>query len=294
MIRKYVVVISMLFFVIPSVFCVFGDSGHVRVTIPDFPVTVNGAVFDDQYYSEYPLLRYNDIVYFPLTYLQTPALNIETEWTAEKGLVVSKCNPETPRVFSYYETQFLKEDPWIDGVYWQFQMASISNSKITINGKEIDHRSEPYPFLHFRGVNYFPLTWKYVVDELGCSYSFDEETGLTIGTDAFFYTANGDSSINDDGSFSSIENETHYVKGDLRISIDTKNARLLGPMARNLSIVSGGTEIRPEGYFGYYQKNGPLFTVEGDYIYTVYYTHPDIREVRPCKINIQTGEILDL
>lgn len=44
----------------------------------------------------------------------------------------------------------------------------------------IDNSKAPYPLLHFQDTDYFPLTWHYVVEELGWRYSFDAENGLVI------------------------------------------------------------------------------------------------------------------
>ena len=51
---------------------------------------------------------------------------------------------------------------------------------ITVNGKSIDNSKEEYPLLVFRDVTYFPLTWRFAVDEFGWNYTFDGKTGLNI------------------------------------------------------------------------------------------------------------------
>ena len=43
----------------------------------------------------------------------------------------------------------------------------IGNTDITVNGKTINNDEEPYPLLVFRDVTYFPLTWRFAVDEFG-------------------------------------------------------------------------------------------------------------------------------
>lgn len=252
--------------------------------IPSFPVTLNELKFSSSDQEKYTLLVYRNITYFPMTHYQSNLLNLDTNWTAENGLVISKGNSGTPKEFAYNAPASKKNS--------KIQTATIIDSKVTVNGKVIDNTKEPYPLLLFRNVTYFPLTWRFAVEEFGWNYTFDSKAGLNIRADNFFYTANGDSGRAADGSFFSVENETHYIKGDLRISLATKMARLIGPLSQNLYIVKNGVETRPMGYFGYYQKNGPLFMIDGDFLSTTYYTDPDARDSQPCRVNVETGEIL--
>lgn len=293
MFRKYMIMVLAVAMVASSSVCAFGASGasrasraskQVTATIPGFPVTLNELKFDNNDQEKYPLLVYRNITYFPMTYYQSNLLNLNTSWTAEGGLVITKGNPDTPKEFAY-ETPTSQKNS-------KTQTAAIIDAKVTVNGKVIDNTKEPYPLLLFRNITYFPLTWRFAVEEFGWSYNFDNKTGLHIRADNFFYTANGDSYKSDSGEFLSVNNETHYIKGDLRIYITTRTARLLGPIPQNLYIIKNGVEIRPKGYFGYFQKNGPLFSIDGSYISTTYYTDPDTRNSQPCRVNIETGQIL--
>lgn len=199
-------------------------------------------------------------------------------------MVIKKGNSETPKEFSY-EVPASKKNS-------KTQTATIIGSKVTVNEKVIDNTKEPYPLLLFRDITYFPLTWRFAVEEFGWNYTFDNKAGLNIRADNYFYTANGDSYKDAAGGFVSVKNETHYIKGDLEIHINTATVRLLGPTPNNLIIKKNGNEIRPEGYFGYYQKNGPLFAIDGSYISTTYYTDPDTRNAQPCRVNVETGQVL--
>lgn len=283
MFRKCVITVLTVAMVASSFICAFGASKQVAATIPSFPVTLNELRFANNDHEKYPLLVYRNITYFPMTYFQSNLLNLNTSWTSNGGLVINKGNSETPKVFSY-ETPVSKKNS-------KTQNATIIDSKVTVNGKVIDNRNEPYPLLLFRDITYFPLTWRFSVEEFGWNYTFDNKVGLNIRADNYFYTANGDSYKTDSGVFVSVDNEAHYIKGDLRIYITTETTRL-GPVPGNLHIIKNGIETRPEGYYGYYQKNGPLFDIDGNYIRTTYYTDPDARNSQPCKVNIETGEIL--
>lgn len=64
-------------------------SGDVQASFPVFPVSVNGTVLDVSH-SEYPLLIYNDITYFPMTRNNTAALGLSVHWEAGSGLSIQK------------------------------------------------------------------------------------------------------------------------------------------------------------------------------------------------------------
>lgn len=64
-------------------------AADVAVTLPDFPVTLNGTAIDNSY-RQYPLLVYKNITYFPMTYYDCRFLGVETEWTQQNGLKIEK------------------------------------------------------------------------------------------------------------------------------------------------------------------------------------------------------------
>ena len=213
MFRKCMITALTIALVASSFVCVFGASKRVTAGIPSFLVTLNELKFNNGDYEKYPLLVYQDITYFPMTYYQSNLLNLNTSWTAGGGLVITKGNPDMPKEFAYEKPASIKNS--------KTQAATIIDSKVTVNGKVIDNRNEPYPLLLFRDITYFPLTWRFAVEEFGWNYTFDNKVGLNIRADNHFYTANGDSYKTDSGVFASVDNETHYIKGDLRIYITT-------------------------------------------------------------------------
>ncbi|WBW50242.1 hypothetical protein O6R05_01485 [Peptoniphilus equinus] len=297
MIKKCIAVLVMALLFLASPLAVFAADVSVSATIPDFPVNLNGIEFkpnvptnfnglefnpDED--AQYPLLVYKDITYFPMTTFHSTILNVNTNWTSSDGLVIDKGQWDVPKQFAYDKPRPSKNK--------KNQRAKIVTEKVTVNGKVFDTENEPYPLLFFRDITYFPLTWRFAVDEFGWDYTFDAKKGLNIRADNYFYTAKGDSGRAADGGYLTVPNETHYIHGDLEIHLVKQFSRLLGPMSRNLSIVKDTTEIKPEAYFAYYQKNGPLFTLDGNFIHTTYYTDPDKRDARLCKVNIKTGEII--
>lgn len=64
-------------------------AGTVHVTLPAFDVYVNGQQVANAA-AKYPVMVYNDITYFPMTWNYTQALALETRWDAEVGFVVRK------------------------------------------------------------------------------------------------------------------------------------------------------------------------------------------------------------
>lgn len=151
----------------------FGDQAlkSVRVTLPAFKVTINGELYDNSY-SEYPLIVYRDITYFPMTYSDCRFLGLESYWKGDlQGLFI-----ETTGVTAAY-------NPYRTSVKnSRFQAAAIPAFPITVNGKAIDNSRAEYPLLTFRDITYFPLTWDFGVNEFEWDYSFDENSGLIINS----------------------------------------------------------------------------------------------------------------
>lgn len=147
---------------------VHAAGGYVNVVLPSFKVTLNGTVIENET-SRYPLLVYKDITYFPMTYFDCRFLGLESVWDNENGLKIAQT-----------------------GLNWEYRgypaggrnnksyRAAVATFAIEVNGKKIDNAREEYPLLVFRDVTYFPLTWRFAVEEFGWEYSFDEKNGLAI------------------------------------------------------------------------------------------------------------------
>ncbi|NLN86167.1 MAG: DUF5050 domain-containing protein, partial [Syntrophomonadaceae bacterium] len=140
----------------------------VPVTLPAFNVTLNGVEIDNDR-SSYPLLVYKDITYFPMTYYDSRFLGLESSWNAQRGLAVVK----TGATWDYHP--YRSNSPHLNAY-----TAQVAGFSITVNGQKVDNHGEEYPLLLFRNVTYFPLTWRFAVDEFGWEYSFDSAGGLVI------------------------------------------------------------------------------------------------------------------
>lgn len=142
--------------------------------IPVCSVRLSGQSVDN-HYRQYPLLQYRDIVYFPMTYHDCRFLGVSTDWNGNTNtLTITKEN--------------------ISGAYrnynWEWKNSKsnkidICKFNIIVNGKVIDNSKEKYPLITFRDVTYFPLTWRFAVDEFGWEYSYDDKNGLVIDADNY-------------------------------------------------------------------------------------------------------------
>jgi hypothetical protein len=275
----------------------------ITVSIPQFNVTLNGIEYNAQesrveyngmvYYSrqenqqtfrdeQYPLLVYRGITYFPMTYFKCRLLNLNSSWTHESGLTINVGDSTRWNDFEFETRDTKNRDSYT---------ANIAAGPIVVNGRNIDNANEPYPLLLFRDVTYFPLTWRFAVEEFGWDYKFNEKDGLTINADSSFL----------------IREEhivTVYSRGDLRIWIER---RILGhavPDSANLYISKGGAIQRVgekgEDYFGdyfggvemdiYSMGDKMLFNVQDNWIYT-YHASSLTAQPAPCRVNINTHEI---
>ncbi len=146
-----------------------GQSSSVKITLPNFKVTMNGEVVNNDY-SKYPLIVYNNITYFPMTYSDCRYLGIESTWKGNKeGLLVDATG--VTAAYNPYKSSSKNSRSYT---------AKIPSFPIKVNGKAIDNSKEQYPLLSFRDITYFPMTWKYGVEQFGWDYSFDGKNGLVI------------------------------------------------------------------------------------------------------------------
>jgi len=142
---------------------------YADITIPAFDITINGGKIENTN-AKYPCILYNNITYFPMTYSGARSLGLSSDWNTLSGLVIKKTGTE-PSVCEFEQSPVSNSSG---------ETATIATGKITVNGSSIDNSYEEYPLLLFRDVTYFPLTWRFAVEEFGWSYSFSTERGLEI------------------------------------------------------------------------------------------------------------------
>lgn len=129
---------------------------HEKVSLPTFDVTFNGQLVSSDA-RQYPLIVYKDITYIPMTYYDTRFLGLATDWNNETRTISIK----------KADTSFAYRDYSSDKTNKKSDKAEICSFNIVVNGKAIDNKKEEYPLLVYRDVTYFPLTWRFAVDEFG-------------------------------------------------------------------------------------------------------------------------------
>lgn len=143
-------------------------AANVRVSLPDYAITLNGMTVDNAH-RQYPLLMYQGMTYFPLTYDDSRFMGLETSWTENEGLTV-----EQTGVSAIYREKAAGKN---NRTGW----AEIVDFPITIHGEKVESGSK-YPFLNYQGVTYLPLEWHYSTELFGWEQHFDRKQGLTLST----------------------------------------------------------------------------------------------------------------
>ena len=143
------------------------------VVIATPEVLVNEVALD-HLNSTYPLLQYNNIVYFPLTYAYGQVLGFGVDYAPETGLAIYSA-PVGENDLGQYA---LGEDatPYVGGTPVQ---ASTSTMPILLNSDDISTQGE-WPCLFFNDIAYLPFTWTYMYDGLGIMYTFQEDPAALI------------------------------------------------------------------------------------------------------------------
>jgi len=143
---------------------------EVLVEIPEFDVSVNGHIIDTQH-SQYPVLRYNGITYFPMTSDYLNGIGLKLTFSNESGLTI-----KSGAISGTFTENFLGASNKL-GAKTSAQIASF---RISVNDKIIDNNTEEYPILSYKNVTYFPMTWRFAVTEFGWQTKWDDNTGFGI------------------------------------------------------------------------------------------------------------------
>ncbi|WP_051621016.1 DUF5050 domain-containing protein [Paenibacillus sp. UNC451MF] len=173
--KKTIVFFGMLLIGLSSssqVLDVQANAVQVQVSIPTFPIAVNGTYMDVNH-NEYPPLLYKDVTYSPMTWKNTSALGLSVSWDAVGGLSLQKKDACTP-----LEQDLVPQT--ISYEYDTIQTAELTPFSVQVNGKSVDNVKEMYPILLFRNITYFPMTWRFTHDEFGWKTSWNTTRGLSI------------------------------------------------------------------------------------------------------------------
>ncbi len=151
----------------------------VAVTIPEFPVTVNDQVMENLH-NQYPLLLYKDITYFPMAYDYASFLGVKANWYKEsfvydKSVLFVGVAENRTSELKISSTNIPNKRRYNANVVEYGIALNTTNPK-----KYLNNLKEEYPILNFRGVTYFPMTWRFAVEEFGWKYSYEQQSGLRI------------------------------------------------------------------------------------------------------------------
>lgn len=207
---KFLALMSALLLLLQSSVLAANTGATVTVTLPTFAVTLNDTKIDSAH-SEYPLIVYRDITYFPMTYHASRFLHLKSSWY--------QTEPKGTLFVGYSDAS---EDTWIDtpaaGRNASTAKATVADYQIAVNTVDksefLDNSAEPYPLLNFRGVTYFPLTWRFAAEEFGWDYRFDTKTGLSIRSTEQFRPELEDSLLANSAPSAALVQKTYFYSAD--------------------------------------------------------------------------------
>ncbi|MBP1992739.1 YHYH domain-containing protein [Paenibacillus eucommiae] len=140
----------------------------LQASLPTYKITINDTEVDNAY-AKYPVLQYKNITYFPMTWEYTQALGIKVDWKKETGFSIAKTDAKASNFTQQKDSYNSSSANYI------FKYPAYN---VTINGSWLDNYNEEYPVMVYKEITYFPMTWKFAVDELGLTINYDSAQGL--------------------------------------------------------------------------------------------------------------------
>lgn len=147
--KKWCLILTLMLMLLVMLIPSIASAAEVDIETVHFHVVINGHRVENNY-RKYPLIFYNSITYFPMTYNDCAYLGISNTWSPEKGNIIEKAAP-----FGFYDDSL---DPLNQGTEVKGK-AKIVTSPVTILGTQLNNEAEQYPILSYKDVLYFPLTW---------------------------------------------------------------------------------------------------------------------------------------
>ena len=168
--RKFIIILlAMLSLCISAA---YGEIEDIDVSIVEFDIYVNDTkILTEE--SQYPALIYNNITYFPLTYDYLSALGLSLKFSGSEGLSIKRKEP-----MKALNQKFLGSNNKLGSK----EKAGIADFKISVNGNQVDNSNEVHPILIYKNITYFPMTWRFAVDEFKWQTSWSPSGGLKIIT----------------------------------------------------------------------------------------------------------------
>lgn len=138
------------------------------------PITINGNIINNSTLA-YPIASHyksSDGPYLPLTYDMCRALGIGISHSEESGLCLWRDEIDASGYGEGTSIMPQSGDAFVP----------LYGGEITINGKKYNNDDIPIPLLYYENIVYFPLYWLSATTELGISYWYSLENGMTIDT----------------------------------------------------------------------------------------------------------------
>jgi len=116
---------------------------------------------------------YNNITYFPLTSDYLSTLGLDLTFSNSQGLTIGKKIAKRN-----LDQRFLGSK----NLMGSSVKARLAGFDISVNGEMINNDEEAHPVIVYKNVTYFPMTWRFAVEEFGWGLSWSSVTGLKITT----------------------------------------------------------------------------------------------------------------
>lgn len=142
-------------------------AASVTATIPTYTWELEYENIDYRN-SLYPPLNYKGVTYFPMTWGYCRLLGLTSVWIDGEGLFIASWGSYGPAAGDEFPTYPAAKNT-------KSVTATLANYPIYVNGKKIDNSKEEYPLLNFRGVTYFPMTWRFAREEFNWDTDWSQE-----------------------------------------------------------------------------------------------------------------------
>ncbi|MDR6555080.1 hypothetical protein [Paenibacillus qinlingensis] len=172
----------------PLTSAAYAASNSVKVSLPTYPVQINGGIIDSSK-AQYPPIVYKDITYLPLTWDYTRSLSLEYTWSDSEGLHVNATGNHYQVPPAADKNSSNKKPTYT---------AELVNYPVFVNNKPIDNQLEEYPLLSFRDITYFPMTWHFMHDEFYMNLFWNPRDGFAVVGPQRHYL---DSFVNDSADY---------------------------------------------------------------------------------------------
>ena len=232
-------------------------AAEVGVTLPAFPVTLNGVQFDSLQ-ARYPLVLYKGITYFPMTWNLTRSLGLSLAFSQTSGLEIHK---------AISQDSVKLDTAGRNRLNTTYSAARVAYP-VVVGGQPIDNDKEAYPILNFRDITYFPLTWRFAKEMFGWNYLYSQERGLVIssGSTSASDTATVPVDRQENSSVSGLTYTEKTLKvGGRSISVSVVTADLKNGQLKARAILAGSRVGETNTLEAAAKRENAVFAINGTF-----------------------------